>query len=416
MKQDIDHTRDIVPQNERKGLLSMFMIMLGFTFFSASMWTGQKLALGMDLWGFLQALLIGGLILSAYTGTLGYIGAKSGMTLDMLSRRSFGRRGSWLPSGMIAFTQIGWFGVGIAMFAIPVVTQILHVEVSADNMSWEGYAIVVIAGLLMTATAYFGIKSLALISYIAVPSVAILGTLAMVMAVKQGDGTLVSQFAKGTKDMTLFSGIGLVIGSFVSGGTSTPNFTRFARTKWQGLWVTVMAFFVGNSLMFFFGAISSIYVGGNDIFEVMINLELFYAALIVLGLNIWTTNDNAIYTSGLGLANIFGIPKHTMVLVAGTVGTLLAVWLYWNFCDWLNILNCTLPPLGMILILDYFIGKKNQPEVTVRWSSIIGVITGAIIANIIPWGIASINGMAVAAICYFSNTFTRIKGLNDLVH
>lgn len=405
MKQDIDYTRDIVPQDKRKGLLAMFMIMLGFTFFSASMWTGQKLAMGTDLCGFLQALLYGGLILSAYTGMLGYIGAKSGMTLDMLSRRSFGRKGSWLPSGMIALTQTGCFGVGIAMFAIPVVTQILHIEVSADNMPWEGYAIVVVAGLLMTATAYFGIKCLALISYIAVPSVALLGTIAMVMAVSQGDGTLVSQFAHGTKDITLFSGIGLVTGSFISGGTSTPNFTRFARTKWQGLWVTVVAFFIGNSLMFFFGAISSIYVGGNDIFEVMINIGLFYAALIVLGLNIWTTNDNAIYTSGLGLANIFGMPKHTMVLVAGTAGTLLAVWLYWNFCDWLNILNCTLPPLGMILILDYFIGKGDKPEVTVRWSSVIGVVMGATIANIITWGIASINGMAVAAVCYLSNKY-----------
>lgn len=230
MQQDIDYVGITVPKDRRKGLLSMFMVMLGFTFFSATMWTGQKLATGMDLWGFLQALLIGGLILSAYTGTLGYIGAKSGMTLDMLSIRSFGRKGSWLPSGIIALTQIGWFGVGIAMFAIPVVKQILNIEVSADNMPWEGYAIVGIAGLLMTTTAYYGIKSLALISYIAVPSVAILGTIAMVMAVEQGNGTLVSQFAQGTKDMKLFSGIGLVIGSFISGGTSTPNFTRFART------------------------------------------------------------------------------------------------------------------------------------------------------------------------------------------
>lgn len=402
MAQDTDYTTSRVPEEGRKGLLSMFFIMLGFTFFSASMWTGQKLAEGMNLYGFLMALLLGGLILSAYTGVLGYIGAKSGMTLDMLARRSFGEKGSWLPSGMIAFTQIGWFGVGIAMFAIPVVTQIMHLEVSPENMPWQGYAIVAVAGLLMTATAYFGIKSLAWISYIAVPSVAILGTIAMVMAVDQGEGTLTSRFAMGTKDLTLFSGIGLVIGSFVSGGTSTPNFTRFARNRWHGLWVTVVAFLLGNSLMFFFGAISSIYVGGNDIFEVMINLGLFYAALIVLGLNIWTTNDNAIYTSGLGLANIFGLPKHTMVLVAGTIGTLLAVWLYWNFCDWLNILNCTLPPLGAILILDFFLGHREQKVVTVRWSAVIGVIAGAIVANLITWGIASINGMAVAAVIYLA--------------
>ena len=90
--------------------------------------------------------------------------------------------------------------------------------------------------------------------------------------------------------------------------------------------------------MFFFGAASSIYVGGNDIFEVMLNLNqiLFYLSVLVLGLNIWTTNDNALYSSGLGLSNIFGFSKKTMVLIAGIIGTVTAVWLYWNFCGWLN--------------------------------------------------------------------------------
>lgn len=402
-KIDADYTTGKVGAQGRRNVLSMFMIMLGFTFFSASMWTGQKLALGLDFNGFIQALILGGIILGAYTGALGYIGAESGLSLDLLAQRSFGVKGSWLPSAMIAFTQIGWFGVGIAMFAIPIASQVMGLEVTPEHMPWQGYLLVAIAGLLMTATAYFGIKSLSIISYIAVPCVAILGTVAMVMAVKQGDGTLISQFAKGTKDLGIFAGAGLVIGSFVSGGTATPNFTRFARSRWTGLWVTVVAFFLGNSLMFFFGAISSIYVGGNDIFEVMINLGLFYAAILVLGLNIWTTNDNALYTSGLGLANITGFSKKVMVLIAGIIGTIPAVWLYWNFCDWLNILNCTLPPVGIILIVDYLCNRKRSEDAslaTVNWFSVAGVVLGAVVANLVTVGIASINGMAVAAACY----------------
>lgn len=411
-KIDADYTTTKVGAQGRRGVMSMFMIMLGFTFFSASMWTGQKLASGLDFGGFMLALVLGGIILGAYTGALGYIGADSGLSLDLLAQRSFGVKGSWLPSAMIAFTQIGWFGVGIAMFAIPIASQVMGFEVTPDHMPWQGYLLVAIAGLLMTATAYFGIKSLSIISYIAVPCVAILGTIAMVMAVKQGDGTLVSQFAKGTKDLGIFAGAGLVIGSFVSGGTATPNFTRFARTRWTGLWVTVVAFFLGNSLMFFFGAISSIYVGGNDIFEVMLNLGLFYAAILVLGLNIWTTNDNALYTSGLGLANITGLSKKVMVLIAGIVGTLPAVWLYWNFCDWLNILNCTLPPVGIILIVDYLCNRKCADDVkpvTVNWFSVAGVVLGALVANLVTAGIASINGMAVAALCYLVGHATRKK-------
>ena len=405
-KPDVDFTSSRVTPDGRKSNLSMFMVMLGFTFFSASMWAGQSLAAGLNFGQFIGALILGGIILGAYTGTLGFIGAKTGLTLDMLAHRSFGRKGSWLPSAMISFTQMGWFGVGLAMFAIPVAQEVFGLEVTPDHMPFFGYILVAIAGVLMTASAYFGIKSLTIISYIAVPAVGILGTIAMILAIHRGDSTLVEQFAKSNDgSLTVIAGAGLVIGSFVSGGTATPNFARFSKNAKVGFWVTVVAFFLGNSLMFFFGAVSSIYVGGNDIFEVMLNLGLFWFAVIVLGLNIWTTNDNALYSSGLGLSNIFGFSKKTMVLIAGIIGTIAAVWLYWNFCGWLNVLNCTLPPIGAILIISYFMNRSdyesdNVEIKTVNWAAVIGVVLGAVVANLLKWGIPSINGMVVAIICY----------------
>ena len=404
-KKDVDYSDSPVPKSERRNVVTMFMIMLGFTFFSASMWVGQELADGLDLFGFIKALLLGGAILGLYTGVLGYIGAKTGMSLDLLSRKAFGLRGSYLPSAMISFTQIGWFGVGVAMFAIPVAKEIFN-----DSMVAE-IILVAVAGICMTASAYFGIKSLTIVSYVAVPLVAVLGTVAMVLAVKRGDDTFINQFAKSSGSLSVIGGAGLVIGSFVSGGTATPNFTRFAKSGISGAITTVIAFFIGNSLMFFFGGVSSIYVGGNDIFEVMISLGLFYMAIIVLGLNIWTTNDNALYTAGLGLANIFNQKKKPMVLVSGVIGTVAAIWLYNNFCGWLNILNCTLPPVGIILVLDYFLNKKNyesvETECKVNWASIAGVVLGAVVANVLNVGISSINGMAVAAVCYLIGYFIK---------
>ena len=404
---DIDYAENAVPTTARRSFLTMFMIMLGFTFFSASMWVGQQLADGLNLTGFIGALIVGGAILALYTGLLGYVGAKTGLSLDLLARKAFGTKGSYLPSAMISFTQIGWFGVGVAMFAIPVANELLGGSKAAE------WALVIVAGICMTASAYFGIKSLTIVSYIAVPCVAILGTVAMILAVKRGDMTLVQQFAKSSGSLTVISGAGLVVGSFVSGGTATPNFSRFAKDGKTGVITTVIAFFLGNSLMFFMGGISSIYVGGNDIFEVMLNLNLFYLAVLVLGLNIWTTNDNALYSAGLGLANIFGQKKKPMVLISGIFGTLTAVWLYWNFCSWLNILNCTLPPCGIIIVLSYFLNRKDYDDTEIRtvvnWYAVIGVILGAVVANLLHWGVASLNGMAVATICYLIGHFTQKK-------
>ena len=128
-------------------------------------------------------------------------------------------------------------------------------------------------------------------------------------------------------------------------------------------------------------------------------------ALVVLGANIWTTNDNALYTSGLGLSNITKIRKRPMVLVAGVVGTVTALWLYNNFVGWLNFLNATLPPVGALIALDFFRHRKDYAQGAearrdFNWGSIIGVVAGALVGNYLPAGIASVNAMIAACICY----------------
>lgn len=414
-KVDIDYTTEAVPKTARKGFLAMFFIMLGFTFFSASMWTGVDLANGLDLKGFILAIAIGGVILAAYTGALGYIGCDSGLSFDLLSRRAFGIRGSYLPSAMIALTQVGWFGVGAAMFAIPAA------QVIAPDSKLLPYLLVLLVGVCMTTSAYFGIKGLEIVSYISVPLIAILGTYAMITATVQGGG-LNAIFDKSTGSLTLFSAIGLVIGSFVSGGTATPNFVRFAKNNKVAVITTIVAFFLGNTLMFCFGGVAGAFTGHNDIFWVMIELGLGVFAFIVLGANIWTTNDNALYSGALSLSNITGKPKKIMVIISGTIGTVAAMWLYNNFCKWLTILNATLPAVGVILVVDYFTNRKNyaegsdEPKKT-NWAAIIGVIAGALVGNItggniIPgftWGIAAVNNMVVSLVCYFAGRLIKRK-------
>lgn len=397
---DADYSLEAVPKSARKGFFNMFFVMLGFTFFSASMSVGAKLGNGLDLTGFFWASLIGGLILSAYCGILAYIGSDTGMTMDLLCRRAFGLKGCYLSSAILGFTQIGWFGVGVAMFSIP----------AAQLLGVNEWVLTIVAGLLMTATAASGMKALEVVSYISVPLIVVLGVYSMVTAAGEGGG-LTAVFAQSAGSITLFTGIGYVIGSFISGGTATPNFIRFAKSSKIAVWTTVIAFFLGNTLMFCFGAVGGAFTGKDDIFYVMIAQGLAIPALIVLGANIWTTNNNALYTGGLAISNISGVRMKITSWIAGIVGTALAIWLYWNFVGWLNILNCALPPIGVIVILDYFINRKKYKdgykEVTVNWFNIAGIVVGAVVANMLHWGIAALNAMAVAAICFFLGELIR---------
>ena len=399
-KVDADYSLEAVPESARKGFWNMFFVMLGFTFFSASMSVGAKLGNGLDLSGFIWACVIGGVILSAYCGVLAFIGASTGLNMDLLCRRAFGTKGSYLSSFLLGFTQIGWFGVGVAMFSIP----------AAQLLGINEWILTIVAGLLMTATAATGMKALEIVSYISVPLIVILGVYSMVTATAEGGG-LVAIFGQSAGGITLFTGIGYVIGSFISGGTATPNFIRFAKNRKIAVWTTVIAFFLGNTLMFCFGAVGGAFTGADDIFYVMIAQGLAIPALVVLGANIWTNNNNALYTGGLALSNITGKPMKYLTWAAGIIGTALAIWLYWNFCGWLNVLNCALPPIGIIVILDFFKNRKkyegSHNEAIVNWFNVIGVIAAALVANFLHWGIAAVNAMVVAAIFFFIGELTH---------
>lgn len=409
---DTDYSLEAVPMSARKGFGSMFVIMMGFTFFSASMSAGAKMANGMDLGTFIWALLIGSLFLGVYTGLLAYIGGDTGLSFDLLAHRSFGKFGSYLPSAMIAITQIGWFGVGAAMFGYPV----------AEQFGVPLWILIVACGLCMTCSAYFGVKGLEIVSWISVPLIAVLGIYSMVTATVQGGG-LVAIFDKSTGSMTLLGGIAAVIGSFISGGSATPNFARFGKNNKTTVLATVIAFTIGNILMFCFGAVGGAFTGKDDIFYVMIAQGLAIPAIIVLGANIWTTNDNALYTGSLGLSNITKVRKRPMVIVSGIIGTALAVWLYNNFIGWLSFLNATLPPVGMIIMMDFFMHRDSYKagsvvERNVNWGAIAGVVVGALVGNLtngtlIPdfvFGVAAVNAMVVAGIIYYAVDRLVYKG------
>lgn len=398
--QDHDFALTAIPEGSKKGFLSMLVVMLGFTFFSASMLSGGTLGTSLALKEFFFAVLAGNLILCVYTGLLAYIAGDTGLSTHLLARYSFGEKGSYLVSFLLGATQVGWFGVGVAMFAIPV-EKVTGIPVPV---------LVAVAGLLMTATAYFGMKSLMILSMIAVPAIAILGSLSVGMAVDSVGGLSGLLQIQPQETMSMGAAIAVCVGSFISGGTLTPDFTRFAKNKKTATMTTAIAFLVGNSLMFMFGAVGAMVTGQADIAEVMFLQGLIVPAIIILGLNIWTTNDNALYASGLGFSNITKLPKNKLVIINGIIGTLLAVFLYNNFMGWLGFLNTFMPSIGGVIIADYFIIRKgkyipmeNMVFTSVNKTAIIAWLLGLAGAHFLP-GIAPVNSVIVAIVAYVGIT------------
>jgi cytosine permease len=105
--------------------------------------------------------------------------------------------------------------------------------------------------------------------------------------------------------------------------------------------------------------------GEGDLPRAMLTIGLGIPSLLVLIAAQWTTNDNNLYTSSLGLANIFKTKKSNIVLFLGITGSILGAFGMANyFISWLNILGIGVPPMAGIILADYFIihNKKYDLE------------------------------------------------------
>ena len=394
---DTEFSLSAVPASgQTQGLWAAMSVLVGFTFFAPSMTAGGNLGLGLTLSGFVLCVALGNAFLGLYCGTLAHIGQKTGLSYDLLAHRSFGSLGSYLPSAIITFTQTGWFGVGVAMFAIPV----------ADLLELPIWVVIAFAGLVMTSSAYFGIKSLAILGSIAVPLIGILGTYSVSQGIIKA-GSFSNVFSANPENpLTLAAGITIVVGSFISGGTSTPNFARFSKTAKIAVAATVTAFFLGNSIMMIFGAIGGAVMGVADIFGIMILQGLAIPAIITLGFNIWASNNHALYTAGLGVSNMVKTPMKPMMVIAGMIGTIASVWLYHHFVTYLIILGGMIPPIGAVLIVHYFMNKHeyfdpNYKVKQINKGSAAAVICGTLAGLFLPWGVPPVNALLVSGIVSF---------------
>ena len=157
--------------------------------------------------------------------------------------------------------------------------------------------------------------------------------------------------------------------------------------------------------MFIFGAMGTLALGKADIFDVMLVQGLIIPAIIILGLNIWTTNNNALYASGLGFSSITGISSRKLSMILGVIGTISSLWLYNNFVGWLVFLSSAIPPIGTILIIDFFMNRQRYQNLTemnatfINWNAIITVIAG-VVASYTLNGIVPVNSVVASLITY----------------
>lgn len=207
--------------------------------------------------------------------------------------------------------------------------------------------------------------------------------------------------------MTTAVAVTTVVGTFVSAGTQTPNWTRFARFGWHAVLACCVGFLIGNGLMIFFGAVGAMTFGEGDFVLVLYQLGLVGWGLFLLFGNLWKSNADTAYAFGVAGAALFDRPSKTPFIIGGSViGTVLAlVGMHQHLVDYLVLLGILVPPLGGVIIGDYLARWRrgmpaDAPLATFHWVNV-GVY---VLASALAWasdelsiGIPPVIGIVAAA-------------------
>jgi cytosine permease len=422
---DPDYPVDHVPETERKGLVSLSTVLLGFVFFAGTLWAGADVGTARGFRGMLRAMGVGYGILALYVATLSAIAARSGLTTVLLSRYTFGRWGAKGADLLLGGTQVGWFGVTIPLVAVPTAAFF-----GIESDPWVS-GLILLWGVLHLGTAYFGYQGMERLSLLAVPVLVVVSALSMAIAVKDVGGFSELLSTTGTGELSFGAAVTVVVGTFVSGGTQVPNWARFATTQRAGFWAGLLTFLLGNSFLFLAGAVGgAVYdvTPRGDLYQVLAVQGLAGLGLLALVLNIWTTNDNAAYAFGVAGSEAFEFDRKRPFILAGSaIGIGLALAGVTDLLlPWLEALGTYVPPLGGVIIADFLLCRRmkihhmeNVEFVTVRWvgvgAYVVGtvcavlttgtVVPGVTIPAVVP-GITAANGMLGAILGHVAGHYT----------
>lgn len=389
------------PLNQRKGFLPIALVLFSFTFFTGTMFAGGKIGVAFEFTDILWIVALGNLLLGAYAATLGFISARSGLNTVLMGRFCFGNWGSKLSDFILGFAELGWFAWGTATLAISL-GKILGFS---ENLL---IPLMVLFGLGFSITAIIGFKGLEYLSRVSIPLMFILLITSIVLATKEIGGWTGLNSVQPSETLTFATAITMVFGTFASGATQITNWTRMSKSGKIAIWACLVSFVLGNGLMVLAGAWMAIVYQQADIVEVLVLQGLSVAAVIMLCLNLWTIQGPAIYSVSTAACHMVRSERRkTMVLVAAVAGIILAAaGMYELLIPFLLLLGAIIPPLGGVIMADYWIRHKGQYPVLAEanipnfnWIGLIAYFTGAILAYVSPW-IAPLVGIVVACSTY----------------
>jgi cytosine permease len=415
-KNSADNPVTALSEQQKRNAGPLLALAFGWGFLVTGLFTGGLLGNGLPFWpDIVLASFLGNLVNFIIGAFVGYIGYKTACNSGILYRYVYGNAGAYIPVVFISILLIGWQGIVVGAFGATWTTA-LHPELPVSEIfsSTTFYIAAVFAGILYTATTYFGVKGLEKVS---IPSVAVLvfvGLYAIYLNIQQAGGLsnfqALSAELAAKNPITMVQAINLVIGSWIVGAVVMPEYTRFAKKTWVAIAIPFIVLIIAQWFLQIVGALGGI-VSGDFMFTTYLidqGIIIAWVGIIGMSLALWTTGDANLYLPVIQTSSIFKRPQHVTTVICGTLGTILGLGLYQNFMEWINLLASIVPPLiGPVIVEYYFVNREKfhtgHLDNISKWNpaAFIAYILGAASTFYSPdWGTPSLIGLLVSMLVY----------------
>lgn len=400
---DTEFSLSAVPESERKSYFSLTIVWTGFVFVITSMMAGGGLSAGLDFKMILVAVLLGNVFLSVIAILVSIIASKTGLTFALMTRYSFGEKGSRIASMFVPIVNIGWYTIQAATYG--------HFIAQAFGFGDIAELVcMAVSAVVMGIFAMKGIRAISILGYIAIPAIIFLSLATSIRAVGMiGLDGLWNYTPEG--HITLSSGITVVIGTWIlSTSTCIADIMRYAKSTKEAIAATLTGLLGGNIFMILCGTITSVAVGDSGLTNVLLSMGLLVPCLILMTTNIFTTNASNLYSTSLNLSNAFHMDRQKIIVVLLAISALATLCRPYQvdfLFSFLDLLGTIVPPLPGIILADYFIIHKGEYKDLgsvkfAQFNAVSWLTWGIALAGVylIPFGLPALKGLIIGGVLY----------------
>ncbi|WP_274705806.1 purine-cytosine permease family protein [Fructilactobacillus cliffordii] len=376
----------VIPQDERNmNYWDMFATWFGANANNGTWFIGGVVA-ACGLIGGTTATLIAGVLAYIFLSMLGYVGYQTGATTTVLSRGSFGIRGSIIPSLINITLFLGWTAVN-TFIAATSLAFIFHSLFKWPLFGHPGGNLGMIVGIGIMSVLHIlsivaGQRSVQLVERIGVVLVIIFVILETVVVFKNVSLTdLLHYRIPAAQKMPFGLGIDTIAAASLGWVTGAADFTRFTRKKhvaisapfWGALLGLLSFTLIGICTTISVAMTSGSYDPNNSDPSIIANkLGLGFIAMIVIVLTSMTANAVNIQAGASALNNVFHKVSFNKSLVIITLVSMLLTFVpllngsfLASFTSFLDYTGMLLGPIIAIMCVDYFLlNRKNYTPQT----------------------------------------------------